>query len=513
MADLPPPPIYPPQGPYTVEMGMEACGCSADQIPALSLNCFGNEFTKNITEEDLKDSFKSLAEVTPAARRIRLTPVVKRNIRAYNAWIKHNYRLGLNPAMEQFHPAIHTSDMLDKAAHMKRFTSAKNNSKSVAEPEDFTKDIRWEDWNSTVSNYFRMIPGSDGVPLSYILREHDAPDLTPNPDFKDDYVKNAPLVGTSFVSDAREVHAAIRKLIMGNTEAEAIIKPHESECNGRLDWKALTRHYEGEGLYANDIAKAREIISNLYYIDEKPKHMWWTKFQTELDWAFATYTKRYSTNGRQYHPNEEKLRILLDKVRANYLSNVKAMIKVQTGVNVNYLYSHACLAFKTEVNAKYPSGVNNDNRTSRYIRQTQSRQRGKDGGGGGFLNNKIQQFNKFWKHDDAEMVKLKNGSKIKYHASFNFPDPIYNNFPENLKDRMRQERSSYNTRKRRKEGGDNRVIKELKRQMDDMHSVISQLTDKNSSNESHISELSVGTGYGGKAEKRAFKRRNDDDRE
>ena len=42
------------------------------------------------------------------------------------------------------------------------------------------------------------------------------------------------------------------KLIMENTEAEAIIKPYESKGNGRTDWKSLRSNYECEGIYTNE---------------------------------------------------------------------------------------------------------------------------------------------------------------------------------------------------------------------------------------------------------------------
>ena len=153
---------------------------------------------------------------------------------------------------------------------MKRFMSNKNSSKSVAEPSNFTKDMDWDDWYPTAINYFRMVSGNSGIPLSYIQRQDNNLDPTPNPDFKNDYVMNPSLTGPDFVMDTQQVHSAIRKLIMGNTEAEAIVKPHKSEGDGRKDWKALRSHYEGEGIYANNIVKATHLLETLYYIDEGP---------------------------------------------------------------------------------------------------------------------------------------------------------------------------------------------------------------------------------------------------
>ena len=50
----------------------------------------------------------------------------------------------------------------------------------AAKPDKFTKDTKWEDWNPSLLNYFRTIPGWDGVPLKYIVRDNELPDTTPN---------------------------------------------------------------------------------------------------------------------------------------------------------------------------------------------------------------------------------------------------------------------------------------------------------------------------------------------
>ena len=42
-------------------------------------------------------------------------------------------------------------------------------------PRDLTKEIRWADWAPSSENYLRAIPGRAGVPLFYVIREHNAP--------------------------------------------------------------------------------------------------------------------------------------------------------------------------------------------------------------------------------------------------------------------------------------------------------------------------------------------------
>ena len=58
----------------------------------------------------------------------------------------------------------------------------------------------------------RAIPGRDSVPSKYIIRANDLPDLRPNKDFLDDYVKNATLLSEEFTIDAADVHTYISTL-------------------------------------------------------------------------------------------------------------------------------------------------------------------------------------------------------------------------------------------------------------------------------------------------------------
>ena len=503
-----PPPIYVGAGPFDVELGMKACGVDDAKCKDLADSLFGNQFTKHITDDDIKDGFKALSEL-PTQTRVRLDPMVKRKVRGFNQWMKHMYRLGRDPKFIPFDKEV-VEDMMIKAHIMKKFTSETGATKSVAESETFTKDMVWDDWHPTVTNYFRMIPGIEGIPLSYVLRESDQPDPRPNPDFQDDYIMNAPLHGSAYMADARTVHAAIRRLIQGNTEAEAIIKPHEPAGDGRLDWKALKLSYKGKGIYGTELQKATDIIRNSFYIGEK-KQMYWTKFQTELDWAFAVYTKRHG-NGQPYHLNEIKVKTLLDKVRATFLESTKSAIKIQMLTNPNFQYSQACLLFKAEVTAPYPRGPNGDEHTPRYIKQTSNDTKRSNGNGN--ISRLVQQFNDT--HRDAEMVRLKNGSKIKYHASYNYPPAIYKELTNETKKRMKEERQAYkNKRRKTNDGnGNDRVVKELERVRDEMRedliTVVSEIVkkkdDKDSPNESQISDLT--SIFGGRKDQQFCKKRS-----
>ena len=162
----------------------------------------------------------------------------------------------------------------------------------------------------------RSIPGRDGIPLKYICRENDLSDpLAANDDFLDDYVANAPLEGDSYAIDSVQVHTFLLNFVTGNDTAEAKIQGLQRPNDGREAFKRLVEHYEGVGIHAIDIREADEVLKTLFYAGEKPPHMWWSEFEKRLTRAFNAYVKR---EGRIVHSDSMKIRMLLDKIKADF---------------------------------------------------------------------------------------------------------------------------------------------------------------------------------------------------
>jgi hypothetical protein len=45
----------------------------------------------------------------------------------------------------------------------------------VKAPEPYKKDTKWRTWKESVENYLHSKVGQAGIPLAYIIREHDRP--------------------------------------------------------------------------------------------------------------------------------------------------------------------------------------------------------------------------------------------------------------------------------------------------------------------------------------------------
>jgi hypothetical protein len=113
------------------------------------------------------------------------------------------------------------------------------------------------------------IPGVNGVPLSYVIRENEQlEDGAAYKSFNKCAIASAPSTGASFQADARKVHQLINSFLQTET-AEQWVKPHVRKQNGRIDFKALRAHYSREGNTSRRIADAERIRDTLHHKNER----------------------------------------------------------------------------------------------------------------------------------------------------------------------------------------------------------------------------------------------------
>ena len=260
----------------------------------------------------------------------------------------------------------------------------------------------------------------------------------------------APLAGESFVVDSAEVHTYLTSFTSGNSTAEAKMKPHSLQNNGRLDYTALIHHYEGVGINSIDILRADEILDKLFYQGEKKPHMWWEQFEIELDFAFNAYSR---SEGRDMHSESMKLRILTKKVNADFLATSKAAIMTQmTAIPMNMTYIQALATFRQEVNRKFPPSISSRRPTRRVQQSDRGRGRGRNtrgrggryngrGRDGGRGNNNKRKANA--KHPHSYSVTLTDGNIIDVHASYYLGSETWNKLPPHEAARIINDRNEY----------------------------------------------------------------------
>ena len=516
-------------GPFTVGMAIEACGLDPIASAGLATQLFRDDFRscKDKSNEELRDCYKTFATFTVAQGQIRLQPLQKDNIKAFNQWTKDQYRLGLDPSQLPF-PVHRVTDLIERAKSHAAYVANKDSIATTAKPEKFSKDIKWDDWAPSFINFLRAIPGRDGIPLKYVIRENENPDPTPNVDFLDDYVMNAPLNGASFATDSAIVHTYLINLIAQNTEAEAIVKLYETDRNGRKDWTALKLHYEGQGMYSTDIAAAENDIDNLFYSGERPPQMDWSMFERRLNVAFHVYQKR---EGREVFSDAMKLRTLIKKIRCEWLKPIKTSIDIELSRGAsNYSYSKALLAFRTEVNKKFPPG-SSASRIKRTIQELDrsfgslsggrggrgerggrggrayfpGRGRGYGGRGRGFGRGRGGRAGRYNNHNNQQSSKwitLRDGQQIEYHPKKGYPQNIYDKFTDEQKDNLRRDRQGGSQNGHANQDDQSkRTIEQLQAKLNDLESRMSVPGSVQADPYSaQISQVTGGSMFGGRNE-------------
>lgn len=87
------------------------------------------------------------------------------------------------------------------------------------------------------------MPGRNGIPLNYVIRESEERMPGEHPDCMDGYVSMVKLDGPAFSEDANVVqHTLLASLIAGNETAEAKVQSFVDKRNGRKDFLALKEH-------------------------------------------------------------------------------------------------------------------------------------------------------------------------------------------------------------------------------------------------------------------------------
>jgi hypothetical protein len=377
-------------GILTVLDALIACGINNDVLfmeethaQSVADDVFDNVFETclDISFKELDDHFKTYSDLTMAQGQIRFRPGTRKIIKAFVQWTCDELRLGRDPSLSPF-PIDRVSDLIRRSKTLEKFQADSKTLAEAAKPEEFKESMKWEDWKPTFLNYIRSIPGRDGVPLKYICRVKEEADATPNEDFLDDYVAMAPLDGESYAIDTVQVHTFLVNFVSGNDTAEAKIQGLQRPNDGREAFKRLIKHYEGVGIHAIDIREADEVLKNLFYAGEKPPHMWWSEFEKRLTRAFNAYVKR---EGRIVHSDSMKILMLIDKVKAEFLTPTKAQLEIELSrTPMTVTYDQALSLFRNMVNQKHPPQMGAaQNRTRRNIIEVSlGRGRGTRGGFG-----------------------------------------------------------------------------------------------------------------------------------
>ena len=179
-----------------------------------------------------------------------------------------------------------------------------------ASPGPLESESKWHEWENKFENYLSTLLGVDKVPLSYVIRENDAPPTAGTvtyTSFMDETIACAPLTGTFYEADSNTVHQAILSFTTGKP-SEDWIKNVARHRDGRRSMKALRDHFSGEGNATRNIAEAERLRDQLHYKNERS-----LSFETFL----TKCQKMFNIFEEENEPMEEdaKVRFLFNKIQ------------------------------------------------------------------------------------------------------------------------------------------------------------------------------------------------------
>lgn len=316
----------------------------------------------DITFKSLDEDFETYGKLTINEGKIKFSVSTKKNVKAFIQWTRDEIRCGRNPALLPF-PVASMADLLRRYATHQNFLERFKDLTEASRPKKLKSGSIWNDWKPMFINFLRMLPGRDRVPLSYVICKNDLPDNLPNIDFLEEYVNQAPLNGETFKQDSKDVRLYIIKYIAGNDDAEAKVQSISDDKCRRKVFKALEDIYKGTGINAKDIRKADRTIKEMHYTGEKKPYIWWDEFEKQLRWAFSAYDKR---EGRVVYSEEMKLRVLNDKIKADFLTATKISLKVEMNkMSMTLTFDMALKSYRDVSNEANPASSIHQSRSQR----------------------------------------------------------------------------------------------------------------------------------------------------
>ena len=180
---------------------------------------------------------------------------------------------------------------IERAKNREAFIKQSKSVSAAGDPGKFDKNKQWFTWRDSFINYLSLKPGSSGIPLSYVIREHQEPiDDASYDDFMDEMVACAPLSGQTYESDRRLVHQYLVGFINGTPSEDYVKKTYvRGRChnNGRMSFQALRLQYEGRGEMNRRLSEAAMIEKTLFYKSEKA--LSFTVFSAQMEKMFNIF--------------------------------------------------------------------------------------------------------------------------------------------------------------------------------------------------------------------------------
>ena len=286
-------------------------------------------------EKDIRDLAESYSRRTAADGRAIFGLRRIRYMIGLIHWVQDFGRIGEQPSLEGIDDADQFKVILDKAsqrADVRKIEKDQSDTVSkAADPGKFKDEGKWPEWEPAFANYLSTIPGVNGIPLSYVIRETEEPDRAIEYlSFNERAIACAPMRGPNFQADARKVHQLLKSFLQSES-AEQWIKKVAPKQSGRDDMIVLRAHYSGEGTTTRRITQAEGYRDNLYYKHEKL--LSFSSFLDKLQKMFNMFEEEGEAVTEQ-----AKVRMPLKKIQHPALQNAVSAFSDSSSVGFGHVH-------------------------------------------------------------------------------------------------------------------------------------------------------------------------------
>ena len=119
---------------------------------------------------------------------------------------------------------------------------------------------KWDCCVVDLESNLKIIVGAQVIPLSYVIRENNAPDQTEHDTWEEKAVLSVPLTGILYNKDNLTFHNIILRNIADASDAFTYVKPYTKKDYGRTDMKVLRSRYENVAMQEKYVSKSNRTI-------------------------------------------------------------------------------------------------------------------------------------------------------------------------------------------------------------------------------------------------------------
>lgn len=241
------------------------------RVKIISLGLNENQATRfageGITDQSnflLLDAI-ALEELFNAQGLVSVNTLTRMKLRSLWSWAQEKDSAEIEPNLDDFDEATMKAQMKKMSRETKKSSAiktppTKDTGKAL---EPFSgKRKHWKDFEIGFMAYIGTMKNEDNVPLTYIIRDEDNPDLGP----MGERIATAPLQGRVYTEDNYQVYQLLRTYTSAG-DAYVHISKHPND--GRAAWIELKSFYEGENARSGLIEEARKKIRESHYDGEK----------------------------------------------------------------------------------------------------------------------------------------------------------------------------------------------------------------------------------------------------